>query len=81
MTSVSFVILEHLHTLRKSFEKYISENINNHTWTKNQFTANVADFDAWFSFGCQEQLIDLKNDSSLKLSFRELPLCKFWCQV
>ena len=34
MTSVSFVILEYLHALKKNFEKYIPENINNYTWIK-----------------------------------------------
>ena len=81
ITSVSSVILEHLHTLRKNFEKYIPENINNYMWIKNPFTANVADFDVGFVSGFQEQLIGLKNDSSLQLSFRELSLPKFWCQV
>jgi len=81
IASVSFVILEHLHTLRKNFEKYIPENSNSYTWIKNPFTANVADFDAGFLPGFQEQLIDLKNDSSLQLSFREHSLLKFWCHV
>ena len=80
MTFVSFVILEHLHTLRKNFEKYIPENIN-YAWTKNPFIANVADVDVRFPSGFQKQLIDLKSDSSLKLSFAELSLPKFWCQV
>ena len=80
MTFVSFVILEHLHTLRKNFEKYIPENIN-YAWIKNPFIANVADVDVGFRSGFQKQLIDLKSDSSLKLSFAELSLPKFWCQV
>ena len=70
ITSVSSVILEHLHTRRKNFEKYFPEKINNYMWIKNSFTANVADFDVGFVSGFQEQLIDLKNDSSLQLSFR-----------
>ena len=74
ITSVSSVILEHLHTMRKNFEVYIPENINNYMWIKNPFTANVADFDVGFVCGFQEQLIDLKNDSSVQLSFRELSL-------
>ena len=41
----------------------------------------MADFNAGFHSGFQERLIDLKNDSSLKLSFAELLLPKFWCQV
>ena len=57
------------------------ENSNNYTWIKNPFTAYVADFDAGFLPGFQEQLIDLKNDSSLQLSFREHSLLKFWCHV
>ena len=81
ITSVSSVILEQLHTLRKNFEKYIPENINNYVWIENPFTANVADFDVGFVSGFQEQLIDLKNDLSLQLSFRELSLPKCWYQV
>ena len=41
----------------------------------------MANVNAGFSSGFQEQLIDLKSDSSLKLSFGELSLPKFWCQV
>ena len=78
MTSVLFVILEDLHTPRKKFKKYNSENINFCTWIKNLFSTNVADFDARYPFGFQEQLIDLKKDSSMKLSFEELSLPKFW---
>ena len=81
ITSVPSVILEHLHTLRKKLKKYIPEKINNYMWIKNPFTANVADSDVGFVSGFQEQLIDLKNDSSLQLSFRELSLPKFCCQV
>ena len=77
MTSVLFVILEDLHTPRKKFKKYNLENINFCTWIKNLFSTNVADFDAGFPFGFQEQLIDLKKDSSMKLSFGELSLPKF----
>ena len=33
MTLALFVILKHLHTLRKNFEKYIPENIN-YAWIK-----------------------------------------------
>ena len=80
-TSVLFVILEDLHTPRKKFKKYNSENINFCTWIKNLFSTNVADFDARFPFGFQEQLIDLKKDSSMNLSFEELSLPKFWWQV
>ena len=79
-TLVSFVILEHLYTLRKNFEKNILENIN-YAWIKNPFTANVADVNAGFPPGFQKQLIDLKSDSSLKLSLAEISLPKFWCQV
>ena len=50
-------------------------------WIKNPLIANVADFDVGFVSGFQEQLIDLKNDLSLQLSFRELSLPKLWCQV
>ena len=81
ITSVPSVILEHLHTLRKKLKKYIPEKINNYMWIKNPFTANVADLDVGFVSGFQEQLIDLKNDSSLQLSFGELSLPKFCCQV
>ena len=80
-TLVLFVILEHLHTLRKNFEKYIPENINNCAWLKNPFTTNMVDFNAGFPSGFREQLIDLKSNSSLKLSFEKLSLPKFWCQV
>ena len=41
----------------------------------------MADFDVGFLSGFQEQLIDLKNDSSLQLYFGELLLPKFWYQV
>ena len=41
----------------------------------------MANFTAGFPSGFQEQLIDLKSDSSLKLSFGKLSLPKFWCQV
>ena len=41
----------------------------------------MANFNAEFPSGFQEQLTDLKSDSSLKLSFGELSLPKFWCQV
>ena len=34
MTLILFVILEHLHTLRKNFKKYITESINC-VWIKN----------------------------------------------
>ena len=81
MISVLFVILEDLHTPRKNFEKYNPENINFCTWIKNLFSTNVADFDARFPFGFQKELIDLKKDSSMKLSFGELSLPKFWWQV
>ena len=50
MTLVLFVTLEHLYPLRKNFEKYIPENINNYAWIKNPFTANVADVNGGISF-------------------------------
>ena len=78
MTSLLFVILKHLHTLRKNFEKSISFTI---PCIKNPFTENVAGFDAEFFFGFQEEWIDLKKDTLLKLSFGELSVTKLWCQV
>ena len=80
MTSVLFVILKDLHT-QKKFLKIYSRKHQLQSSIKNPFSANVADFNAEFSFGFQEQLIDLKNDSLLKLSFEELSLSKFPCQV
>ena len=77
---VSFVISEPIYNLRKNFEKYIPENFN-YTWIKNPFVANKADVNVGFSSDFQKQLIDLKSDSSLKFSFAEISLPKFWCQV
>ena len=81
MISVLFVILEDLHTLRKNFKRCIPQNVNNYMWIKNLFTANLADFVVRFSSGFQEQLIDLKSDSSLKLSFGGLSLPKFQTNI
>ena len=64
--------------MKKTFQKTATTN---YTWIKNLFTANVADFDAAFLPGFQEQFIELKNDSSLQLSFKEHSLLKFWRHV
>ena len=48
ITLVSSVILKHLYTLRKNFEKSIPEKINNYMWIKNPFTANVANLNVGF---------------------------------
>ena len=79
MTLVLF-ILEHLHTLRKNFKKCIPKNIN-YARVKILFTANVANFNAGFLSGFQEQLINFKSDSLIKLSFGKLLVPKFWCQA
>ena len=79
MTSVSFVILEGLHTLEKKTLKSTFQKASTTTHGKNPFAANVADFDAGFLFSFLKQIFDLKSDSSLKLYFGERLSPK--CQV
>ena len=50
MTLASFVILEHLHTLRKNFEECILENINNYVWIKKSIYRKCGQFYCRISF-------------------------------
>ncbi|XP_063302509.1 zinc finger BED domain-containing protein 5-like [Pelobates fuscus] len=76
------VILAHLDSLKKSFDNYFSEEIRNcekNIWIVNPFRSD--DVATGISTVADEELIDLSEDTFLKMNFDRKKLIPFWLSV
>lgn len=76
------VILAHLDSLKESFDNYFSEEMKNcekNIWIVNPFRSD--DVATVMSMMADEELIDLSEDTSLKMNFDRKKLIPFWLSV
>jgi hypothetical protein len=70
-------VCAHLQTLKQQFETYFPNNFyDKFLWVRDPFHADTHENN--LSLSKTEQLIELSNDSGLKMQFRALSLAKFW---
>ena len=77
-TTVIWSRREHISSLVGFFQKYFPSNSAQYDWMRDPFnTAAPADF----SSAEEDQFIEVRSDSSLRLKFVSLTLSKFWIGV
>ena len=73
-------ILEHLESLKNSFEGYFDiDNLPSELWVRNPFTIlldEIGDNDL-----AKDELIDLRSNKQLKINFDAIDISTFWCEV
>ncbi|KAL4125972.1 hypothetical protein QTP88_010204 [Uroleucon formosanum] len=69
------VIRSHLQALQISLKYYFPDlNMKQYDWVRNPFTSMVQTDDC----GLQQEAVELKNDRTLQLKFKEVSLNSFW---
>ena len=75
-------ILEHLESLKNSFESYFNiDNLPSELWVRNPFTVLLDEIDD--NDLAKDELIDLRNNKQLKIKSDAIDISTFWfwCEV
>ena len=71
-------VIKHLKSLQDKIEKYFSTvSTENYKWVRNPLLS----LDTNCILNLKEELIDIRNDGSIKLLHREMPLDEFWIKI
>ena len=80
--NISEQIIQHLTQLSHKFDSYFPEDPRpGNLWILNPFTVNCATEDVALPLKLENELIELSEDSGLKLRFQEVDLPSFWIQA
>ena len=78
--AVVSAILEHLKSLKNSFEGYFDiDNLPSELWVRNPFTVLLDEIDD--NDLAKDELIDLRSNKQLKIKFDAIDISTFWCEV
>ena len=73
-------VITHLKSLQDKIEKYFpTVSTKNYKWVRNPFL--LLDTHCILNLKEEEELIDIRNDGSIKLLHREMPLDEFWIKI
>ncbi|KAL4152999.1 hypothetical protein QTP88_000832 [Uroleucon formosanum] len=72
------VIRSHLQALQMSLKYYFPDlNVKQYDWVRNPFTSTMQTDDC----GLQQEAVELTNDRTLQLKFKEVLLNSFWVSL
>ena len=79
---ITEVIIQHLSQVSIKFDLYFPADPRpGNLWIQNPFSVNCATEDATLPLQLENDLIELSEDSGLKLHYQEVDLSSFWIQA
>ena len=73
---------KHLALLHQKYDHYFfAINMEQYDWIRNLFSTNAEISTEKLSLPVKENFLELRNDRTLRLKFRDIPLGEFWIAV